>query len=528
MSKKIIRRIHSSRGEDSEGRSVSSNILRGSVVIVLVSVLAKLTAFLSETILAAYLGTNETSDAYYMVSSVQQVIYPMLSVGIWKVFLPVYKEQITCGRLEEAKTLTNKVITLFTLVSVAAVALMLLFTGPLVSLVAPGFTGTRRELCMELVRISSPMYVFILASAVYAAILQCHNKFFGSQIREVASHIPTIVAALFFYRSFGVRAMAVALVVGGAFRLLIELPFVDWGYRFKPKFSFHSHDFGLIVRRLPSALVSEGVTQLNSLVDKMMASTLPNGTISALNYGHRLVNVFSGLLSTAVSTALYPQMIELIAQKKSEALSRLLTRIMNLFCVLMVPITVACMLFRQELVSAVYQRGSFDEYSTGITSGIFALYILGIYFIACNTVVSDLFYGHGDTKTPMFFCIFHLGANVILNLVFIHLWGVNGLALATSVSAVLSYALRLYFARRFITVQVRAMAKTAFKVLLASAFACGLPRLLFTVIHVNKYLTLLFSALMGFGIYLVGMKLLGITELKDLEELLRRKLHKSR
>lgn len=503
--------------------TIGKKVLRGTLVITLVGVLAKLTSFLAEAILAAYLGTSYQSDAYYMVSSIQAVLYPMLSVGIWNVFLPIYKEKLATGRLEDGNALTDQVLTFFSMASLAAVVLLIFFAEQVVSVIAPGFQGRTKTLCVELVRIAAPMYIFILDAAIYASVLQCHNKFLGSQIREIASHVPTIVCALLLYRRFGIKSLAAALVAGGAIRLLIELPFVDWGYRFRPSFRFQSEDFRRIIKRLPSALISEGVTQLNTLVDKAMASALPEGTISGLNYGHKLMNVFSGLLSTAISTALYPQLVELIALKKREELSRLLVKILSIFQVLMVPVTIACVLFRRELVGVVYQRGSFDQNSAALTSGVFACYCLGILFIACNTVLNNLFFGYGDTRTPMGISIANLLINVGLNLLLIRLWGVNGLALATSLSAFLTFLIRMVAARRYAALDFGALLGTGLKVLLASAVACVLPRALFWVWHVPNAAALVLAAVMGVALYYGMNKLLRISEIDDVLALLRKR-----
>ena len=503
--------------------SAGKQVFRGTVVIVLVGILAKITSFISEAVLAAYLGTTFRSDAYYMVTSIQAVIYPMLSVGIWKVFMPIYKEKTTLGLNDEAAALTNKAITFFSVVSFIAVGLLILLADPVVSVVAPGFEGETKALCIKLVRISAPMYFFIIAAAIYASVLQANNKFLGSQIREVASHIPTILAAVFFYKTFGIEAMAIALVVGGAVRLLIELPFVTWGYRFRPDFRFRSQEFGLMLRRLPSALLSEGVTQLNILIDKAMASTLPEGTISGLNYGQRLMNVLSGLLSSAIATALYPQMIELIALKKEDELSRLVVKIINMFSLLMIPITVASILFRTELVSVAFERGAFTEQSTEITAGIFALYSVGIFFAACNTVITNLFYGYGNTKTPMFISMANLAINVVLNLILIRLWGVNGLASATSLSAAITFFIRLAATRKYIKLDNKKMVITALKVLLGSVIACLIPRAIFWIYPINRYAVLLISALSAILLYFGVWKLLKITELDDLLSLVKKK-----
>jgi murein biosynthesis integral membrane protein MurJ len=505
-----------------ENKSIGSRIFKGAVVIVLVGILAKIASFFAEAILAAIFGTSSQSDAYYMVSSVQAVVYPMLSVGIWKVFLPLYKGHIARGERDLADALTNKALTFFIIVSSVVVILLVIFAPFVVTLVAPGFTGDTRTLCIKLVRISAPMYIFIISSAIYASLLQCHNRFLGSQIREVISHIPTIIAAVLFYKHFGIEAMAWALVVAGVLRLLIELPFVNWNYRYRPDVKFNSAEFKLMLKRMPAALVSAGVGRINTLVDKAMASLLPTGTVSGLNYGYKLMSVFSGLLSSAIATAMYPQMIELITLNKKDALGKLIVRIINIFCVLMIPITLACVVFRTELVAAVYQRGAFDASSTALTASVFAIYCLCLFTAASNTVLSNIFYGHGDTKTAMFISLAHLGINIVLNIVFIRLWGVNGLALATSLSSILTFVIRLIASRKYVKLSLRAMFRTGLKVLLASVISVMIPRVIFWFFPANIYLTLIVSAVDGIAVYLVMVRLLKLNELDDVLTLVKR------
>lgn len=496
--------------------SIGKRVFRGTLVIVLVGIAAKFTSFILEAVLAAYLGTTYQSDAFYMVSGVQAVFYPMFSIGIWKVFLPLYKRNYACGHPEEADALSDQVISFFSIASFLAVVLLILFAEQVVSTVAPGFVGETRALCVKLVRLSAPMYFFIISAAIYATMLQAHNKFLGSQIREVASHIPTIVAALFFYKKFGIEAMALGLVAGGMVRLLIELPFVDWGYRFRPDFRFHAPEFRLLLKRMPSALISAGVGQLNKLIDRAMASTLPEGTISSLNYGSKLSSVFGGLLSTSISTALYPQTIELIALKKTDALGKLITRIISIFCVVMVPVTLACVLFREELVAAAFQRGAFAAESTALTAGVFAMYCLGLFSGASNAVISNIFYGFGDTRTPMQISLINLVTNVLLNLVLIRFFMANGLALATSLSSIITFFVRLVLVRRYVSLDHGGMMITALKVLAAAVAACSAPRILFWIYPADAWLVLLLAAVIGGGLFYGILRLLRVRALDDL------------
>lgn len=529
-------------------KSVGNRVIKGAAIILFVGVVAKIASFLYEAVLAYYIGTSSHGDAYHMISGVQAAIYPMLSIGIWRVFMPLYKSHMAKGERDVAESLANKSITFFSIISICVVILLIVLARAVVSVIAPGFEGEVRETCIRLVRLSAPMYTFILTASVLASMLQCHNKFFGSQIREVISHVPPILVAVILYRKLGpekgVNALAISLVLSAFFRLIIEFPFMNWGYKFKPDFNLRTPEFNLMLSRIPSAMVSAGIGQLNTVIDKSMASMLrTTGTIASLNYSSKLLHVFSGLLSTPISTALYPQMIEYISLKKDKELSKLTVRIINIFLVLMIPISVACIAFRHELIAAVYQRGAFTAQSTFMTKDVFGFYCIGIVFTACNHVISNIFYGNGDTKTPMIISIVSLVLNAGFNFLFIKLWKASGLALSTSISVIILFVLRLVLSRKYVRLDTKKMFTTGIKVLIASLIACLIPRLIFGdasivgteyadrmghLIYTNRYLLLAASAAIGIPIYLGLIKLLKITELKDLIDLFLKKLKKKK
>ena len=240
-----------------------------------------------------------------------------------------------------------------------------------------------------------------------------------------------------------------------------------------------------------------------------------------------LFAVFSGLLSSAIATAMYPQMIELISLKKQEELNNLIVKIVNLFCVLMIPATFACFLFRTEMVAAVFQRGAFDENSTTLTSNVFALYCIGLFFIACNTVLSNIFYGNGDTKTPMAISLANLFINVVLNILFIQSLGVNGLALATSLSAIVTFIIRILASKKYIKLNLKKIGITGIKVLLATVVACFIPRIIFWRYPTNIYVILIVSAIIGAILYYALMKILKVQEINDLIGMFKKKLKKA-
>ena len=136
----------------------------------------------------------------------------------------------------------------------------------------------------------------------------------------------------------------------------------------------------------------------------------------------------------------------------------------------------------------------------------------------------NIFYGHGDTKTPMYTSIINLVVNVIGNLIFISLWGINGLALSTSTSAMISFAFRMIFVRKYINISFKDISWSLIKIIIISIVSCIIPKLLMLKLSVNIYLEACLSALIGICFFIVLARLLNLNELKDLVSLIRKKI----
>ena len=127
----------------------------------------------------------------------------------------------------------------------------------------------------------------------------------------------------------------------------------------------------------------------------------------------------------------------------------------------------------------------------------------------------------------MYISIANLVINVVLNLILIHLWGVNGLALATSLSAIITFFVRIKAAEKYVKLDNKKMIVTALKVLIAAAIACLIPRVIFWLHPMNKFLTLIISGIIGVVVYLLVVKTLKVNEINDLTSLLKRKMKKT-
>lgn len=501
----------------SKSDDTNSSIAGAALVILIAMVASKFASFVSEAILAYYLGTSTTGDAYYMVSGIQQVLYPMLSVGIWKLFLPEYKKALALNGVEASTAYANKCFTLFVGFSMVFTALLAVFARPVVLFAAPGFDDATADLCTELVRISSPMYIFIIASSVYATMLQCHGKFFASQVREIATHLPVILAALLFFREYGVYALAVGLLVGGLVRLLVELPSMDWGYRFKLDLSLRDKRVVGLLRNLPSALVSSGADQIIVLVNKVMASSQSVGSVSALNYASKLQSLFVGLFSSALSTACYPKMAEYAAMNEKRALAGLVGRAILLVTAFLVPLSVGTAMYGRELVGIVFERGAFGADATQLTAGAYSFYAVGLPFVALFSFYNNLLYVLNMSGVVMRLSLASMAINVTLSLALTPFFGVGGLALASSVAYLIVVVAQIVLCRRHLGLSVLPEWRELAKVVGTSvvSFVVALPLAGFFSSNLLRLCTATVVVIILYALLLIVFKSVVIDELKQ-------------
>lgn len=485
------------------------SLLSGSLAVLAALIICKITAFLQEMIIAAYLGATAVGDAFNTVNGIQETIYPMLAVGISQVFLPAYKSIMVQRDQKKADSLANYAIVFFTGISIVVVILLIIFAPFVVSVVAPGFDAEQKDLTAHLVRLSAVSYAFICCASVLSSMLIANGRFFASEIRGAFTHLPIIIAALLFYKRYGLDALAISLVVAGIARLVVLLPFMHKGYRFTlndpPPWKY----LKTLLARLPSALVSSGITQLNTLVDKIMASNLVVGSISCLNYGTRLYMVLQELFANVIATSSYPQIIELIAQDKKDELSKLLSKIVCVIWFFTIPLTVGGIVYSNNLVHIAFVRGAFTSEMGKITASVFIGYISALAFSSLNGIMNNVYFGFGDTKSPMLFNLLNLLLNIGFNIVFVHRYAVAGLAIATSISSIICLSMRVLFLRKKMTLRFEGLLKQGLVILVSSLVAVLFSYGIIQLIGIEgNVLLLLLAGIISIVVYLLEMRVI--------------------
>jgi putative peptidoglycan lipid II flippase len=211
------------------------------------------------------------------------------------------------------------------------------------------------------------------------------------------------------------------------------------GYRFKIIFSFKGRALEAMWKRFIPSMIGIGIREINLIADSLMASFLTVGSITALEYGNRLMQLPLGIFAISTGTALLPLYSRHVTNKDYDALTQSLKFSAISLAYVMIPITMLIFLLKQDFVYLIFQRGAFDARASLMTQQALFYYSLGLLFFSLNQTVTPLFYAAKDTKTPVKIAAVMVALNIVMNFILMQFIGHRGLALSTSLTALANY-----------------------------------------------------------------------------------------
>ena len=232
-------------------------------------------------------------------------------------------------------------------------------------------------------------------------------------------------------------------------QIIIQIPGVrSTGFRYEFILDFKDKYVRRIIYLVPPILVSAGISDINRIIDRSLASTLVDGSISALNYANKLDGLTTGIFISALATVLYPMLSEEANKETYDGLKKVMIRGINIVLLITIPAMVGMIILANPIVRVAFERGAFDSTATHMTVGALIFYSIGLVGSALRTISHRVFYSLQDTKTPMKNSFTSVIINVILNFILINFMAHRGLALATSISVNLTALLILYRLRK--------------------------------------------------------------------------------
>lgn len=506
--------------------SKTTTLATSAVALMGVTFISKILGFLRDVVLASSYGAGVVSDSYLMALNIPTVVFVMISTALATSFIPMYTEINKNKGEGEALKFTSNVISIVLIISLIFIALGVIFTEPLVKLFAMGFEGERLSLTVELTRIFMFGVGCVGITYIVKSFLEIKNRFVVTGLMPLPYNI-LILVSIVASVNMGTDALAIGTLIALFSQLLVQLPFAfKEGFKYKPMVNIKDENIKKMFILIAPILLGASVTQLNSLIDKNLASTLAEGSLSAMNYAYKLNIFVTGMFITSIASVVYPLFAKLTSEDNILELKKSITTSINSVSLIIVPISIGASILAEPIVQVLFERGEFTHEHTIMTAGVLAAYAVGMLACGIRDILVRVFYSLKDTKTPMRNSVVCVVFNIIFNIILIKYLGAAGLALGSSLSAIVAVGFLGFNLRNKIgKLNGKIIASTFAKTILAGlVMAFGVITSYNTMVGFNQKIALFGSIFIGAIIYGAMVFILKVDGYEYILNILKRKL----
>ena len=345
-------------------------------------------------------------------------------------------------------------VTVWSLILLALTTVLVLGSARLyLPLIASGFNEKKLALTFQLLLFVSPIIVLSGVANIWGAVLNAGERFALVALAPIIT--PAITVIVMFIRN-SIFALPVGMVIGAAFEMIVlGVALKLRGISLRPKWHGLNSDLRLVGQQFGPRVGASILRSGSVVIDRSLAATLPAGSVAALNYGNRVVITLLSVVGAALGAAITPYYSKMVANRDWAGVQRTLRRYLLLLFLVSIPVVIILFVLAVPIVQAVFQRGSFRARDTNLVAQIQALYALQMPFYLGNILLSRLLSSLFASRVTMWAAAVNLAINVVLDVLFIKMMGVPGIALATSCASLFTFGFVAYQAVKLLKARAR-------------------------------------------------------------------------
>jgi putative peptidoglycan lipid II flippase len=439
-------------GDPADAAVEHARLTRAAGSVALATVVSRLLGFLRDAVIAWGFGTGFGSDAFLAAFRIPNLFRRLLGEGsLSSAFVPVLAETLSKGGRRAAQDVAAAAARILAIALTAACLVGLLAAPGIVLLVAPGFTGAKFELTVSLTRLMLPYLVAAGMAALWMGTLNVFGSFAAPAMAPALLNI-AMIAGMLGLAPLAVRpeeALAVAVLVGGAAQLaFLSVCSARHGVRIRRAACEAAPVLKRAARLLLPIGLASAVHQINVLAGGLLASFLPEGSVSCLYYAERLVEFPLGVIAIAAATAVLPSLAREAALGDQQGLAATLTYAFRMVSFVTLPAMAGLLLLAEPMVSLLFQRGEFGDESVRLTSQAVSYYALGLWGVSAARITATLFFATQDARAPLRAALASIAANLVFGVVLMRPMAAGGLSLAAALAALVNLGFLLAAVRR--------------------------------------------------------------------------------
>lgn len=412
----------------------SIGLFKTAAIITIITLVSKIFGFLREVIIAFYFGTSSEVDMYLMAVNIPTIILGFITC-IGTAYVPVYNEITVKEGKKKSLGFTTHLIILMSIICGIIILVCSVNAEHVTRLVAPGFTPEMISITSNYLRISMWNLIVITVMNIFICYLNCNNRFSQASLCMLL-HSSVQIIFTFLAHIIGPIFLTVGYVISNVFYLIaVVIVSIKNDYRFN-NFYYDNKYARMLLKLLIPITVSSLITQINGYVDKYFASSLAEGSISALHYSNTIRTFVVMMLNTGLITVFFPTMSRLVSKGKIDVVRRTLLSAIRYVILVFLPMTILLIMFAAPITRLLFGRGEFNSLSVDMTSIAIQMYAIGITAVALRDIFFNFFYSIKDSIFTLIVSIVGIIINIGLNILLVNKLGIVGLALATSLAAI--------------------------------------------------------------------------------------------
>ena len=414
-----------------------NKLLKSSILLFIITILSKILGFFRETTLVSFYGASSIADVYLTTMNIPGVVFSIIGAAISTTFIPLFFEIKNNKGNQKSLDFVNNTFNIIILLSILLAIVGYIFAEPLVKVFAIDFTGEKLLLATRFTRIMIFCILFIGLNSILISWMQINENFSIPALIGIPYNI-VIIISIFISSNNNLDILAIGTLIATFSQFIFLIIFsYKKNYRYKLYINVRDEYIRKMIYLTLPVIIGVGINQINTIVDMSLASSLDDGFITILNSASKLNGLVITLFVSTVTTIIYPLLSKLANEDNEEQLIETIKKSINIIIILIIPVSVGSIVLSKPIVRIVFERGMFSEQSTELTALALIAYSIGTIGFALRNVLNRVFYSFGDTKTPMLNATLSMVMNIILNLILIKFLGHIGLALASSISALI-------------------------------------------------------------------------------------------
>ncbi|HDY84972.1 hypothetical protein LCGC14_1426720 [marine sediment metagenome] len=502
---------------------MSEKLFKSTAIVSIMTFVSRILGFVRDIVIARLFGAGLGADVFFVAFKIPNFLRRLFAEGAFsQAFIPVLAEYRNKGDRDLKELIASTSGTLAGILFI--ITAIGIFAAPiLITIFAPGFVENPEKvtLASDLLQITFPYLFFISLTALAGSILNSFGKFAVPALTPVFLNLSMIGCALWLSPQLEqpITALAWGVFIGGLVQLLFQIPFLlNIKHLPKPRWGWKDSGVQKILKLMIPAMFGVSVAQINLLLDTVLASFLATGSISWLYYSDRLVEFPLGVFGIALSTVILPSLSKKHASASKAEFSFTIDWALRWVFLIGTPAAVGLIWLAEPLLLTLFQYGEFtalDAHQASLSLMAYGLGLLPFIFIK---VLAPGYYARQDTKTPVKIGIIAMVTNMVLNVILMMQFAHVGLALATSIAAVLNAALLFIGLRKLgVYIPVAGWGRFIIKLLVANASLLTLLMLLTPITsewlnwHAEQRFAVLFGLIISAGvIYFAVLAIVGI------------------